>query len=136
MNTQLEQSIDIMAETLLQQLQTHVDNNDIESSDAIYSEWITPDSNDPQDGNYQFIYIPHFSNLWIKMTLNQQQLDQLKENYANQIIDGMDNKTLEQFAFDTIIQSMETWDTEDVLDDIKIIYDDELATEMLEEVSN
>jgi len=70
------------------------------------------------------------------MTLNQQQLDQLKENYANQIIDGMDMKTLEQFAFDTIIQSMETWDTEDVLDEIKLCYDDELATEMLEEVSN
>jgi len=70
------------------------------------------------------------------MTLNQQQLDQLKENYANQIIDGMDMKTLEQFAFDTIIQSMETWDTEDVLDEIKLCYDDELAIEMLEEVSN
>jgi hypothetical protein len=70
------------------------------------------------------------------MTLNQQQLDQLKENYANQIIDGMDTKTLEQFAFDAIIQSMETWDTEDVLDEIKLCYDDEVATEMFEEVSN
>ena len=70
------------------------------------------------------------------MTLNQQQLDQLKENYANQIIDGMDTKTLEQFAFDAIIQSMETWDTEDVLDEIKLCYDDEVAIEMFEEVSN
>lgn len=134
--SQLDQTIDIMAETMMQQLQTHVDNNDFESSDAIYSEWITPDSKDPQDGIYQFVYIPHFSSLWIKMTLNQQQLDQLKENYANQIIDGMDTKTLEQFAFDAIIQSMETWDTEDVLDEIKLCYDDEVAIEMFEEVSN
>ena len=49
MQITIEQSIDLMAETLLQQLQTHVDNNNIDYSDAIYDEWITPDSNDPQD---------------------------------------------------------------------------------------
>jgi hypothetical protein len=63
MQISVEQSIDLMAETLLQQLQIHVDNNNIENSDAIYDEWITPDSNDPQDGNYEFIYLPHFSNI-------------------------------------------------------------------------
>ena len=63
MQITIEQSIDLMAETLLQQLQIHVDNNNIDFSDAIYDEWITPDSNDPQDGNYEFIYLPHFSNI-------------------------------------------------------------------------
>ena len=63
MQISVEQSIDLMAETLLQQLQIHVDNNNIENSDAIYDEWITPDSNDPQDGNYEFIFLPHFSNI-------------------------------------------------------------------------
>ena len=63
MQINIEQSIDLMAETLLQQLHKHVDNNNIDYSDAIYDEWITPDSNDPQDGNYEFIYLPNFANI-------------------------------------------------------------------------
>jgi hypothetical protein len=70
------------------------------------------------------------------MTLSQAQLDQFKENYAYRILDGMDMKTLEQFAYDTIIHGMETWDEDDVIDEIKLCYDDETAEEMFEEVSN
>jgi hypothetical protein len=51
-------------------------------------------------------------------------------------LDGMDMKTLEQFAYDTIIHGMETWDEDDVIDEIKLCYDDETAEEMFEEVSN
>lgn len=59
----LEQSIDLMGETLLEQLEKHVKDNNIDYSDAIYSEWITPDSNDPQDGDYEFIYLPNYQNI-------------------------------------------------------------------------
>lgn len=59
----LEQSIDLMGETLLEQLEKHVKDNNIDFSDAIYEEWITPDSNDPQDGDYEFIYLPNYQNI-------------------------------------------------------------------------
>ena len=70
------------------------------------------------------------------MTLSQAQLDQFKEHYAYRILDGMDIKTLEQLAYDTIIESMANWDEDDVMDEIKLCYDDETATEMFEEVTN
>lgn len=57
-----QQSIDIMGQTLYNQLITHADNNDIENAHAIYSEWIV-DGLDPEDDSlsYEFTFLPLIS---------------------------------------------------------------------------
>lgn len=70
------------------------------------------------------------------MQLNQTQLNQLKENYTNKLLDGMDLKTLQIFVFETIMDSMIDWSDEDVIDEIKLNYDDNTAITMFEEVTN
>ena len=59
------------------------------------------------------------------MTLNEQQLDQLKLNYAEMIVDGMDMNTLITFAVESIEQNMKDWDEEDVKSEILDLYDEE-----------
>ena len=57
--------------------------------------------------------------------LNESQLFQLKENYVNMIIDGMDMDSLVQFAFDNIIENLKDWDEEDIKEEILACYDEE-----------
>ena len=64
--------------------------------------------------------------------MNNDQLDQLKENYANLIVDGMDMDTLVTFAIDSIIHNMETWDEEDLKEEILDLYDEETWTDLTE----
>ena len=59
------------------------------------------------------------------MTLNEQQLNQLKLNYAEMIVDGMDMNTLITFAVESIEQNMKDWDEEDVKSEILDLYDEE-----------
>ena len=59
------------------------------------------------------------------MTLNESQLDQLKLNYAEMIVDGMDMNTLITFAVESIEQNMKDWDEEDVKSEILDLYDEE-----------
>ena len=59
------------------------------------------------------------------MTLHEQQLDQLKLNYAEMIVDGMDMNTLITFAVESIEQNMKDWDEEDVKSEILDLYDEE-----------
>lgn len=65
--------------------------------------------------------------------LNNDQLDNLKEDYANLIVDGMDMNTLITFAVDTIIHNMETWDEEDVKGEITDLYGEETLNDLLPE---
>ena len=58
--------------------------------------------------------------------LNESQLFQLKENYVNMIIDGMDMDSLVQFAFDNIIENIKDWDEEDIKMEILECYDEEM----------
>ena len=58
--------------------------------------------------------------------LNESQLFQLKENYVNMIIDGMDMDSLVQFAFDNIIENIKDWDEEDIKMEIVECYDEEM----------
>jgi len=67
-------------------------------------------------------------------TLTEAQLNQLKENYANMLIDGMDMDTLCQFAFDTIMQNMEQWDQQDVSEEVTDLYDEEMLNDLMESV--
>ena len=45
-------------------------------------------------------------------------LDQLKLNYAEMIVDGMDMNTLITFAVESIEHNMKDWDEEDVKSEI------------------
>ena len=63
--------------------------------------------------------------------LNNDQLDNLKEDYANLIVDGMDMNTLITFAVDTIVHNMETWDEEDVKGEITDLYGEETLNDLL-----
>lgn len=66
------------------------------------------------------------------MTLNQEQLDKLKSHYVEMIIDGMDHKTIFQFAYDTIMHDIERWDEQDVKEEILECYDDEMWQDLVE----
>ena len=59
-NTIKQESVDLMAEQLYQQMVQHVDNDDYGNSDAIHSEWVV-DGKDPEDGEYEFIFIDYLS---------------------------------------------------------------------------
>lgn len=70
----------------------------------------------------------------IQITLNDMQLLQLKEAYANMIVDDMDMKTLCQFAFDSILSNLESYDQDDLKDEIVELYDEEVLNNLMEEV--
>jgi hypothetical protein len=58
--------------------------------------------------------------------MNPEQLNQLKENYINMIIDGMDMDSLVQFAFDNMFNNIKDWDEEDVKEEVLECYDEEV----------
>ena len=66
--------------------------------------------------------------------MNQEQLNTLKENYANLIVDGMDMDCLVQFALDSIMNDMEKWDEVDVKEEVLYLYDDETWKDLQESV--
>ena len=66
--------------------------------------------------------------------LNNMQLLQLKEAYVNMIVDDMDLKTLCQLAFDSIMTNLESYDQEDLKDEIVELYDEEVLNNLLTEV--
>jgi hypothetical protein len=55
------------------------------------------------------------------------------ENYARMILDGMDMKSLEQFAFDTLVDNLtKQFETVDeLIEEIKEIYDEEVAEDLI-----
>lgn len=67
------------------------------------------------------------------MTLSTEQLDQLKENYAEMIIDGMDMDSLCQFAFDMIIDNLKHFNENDMKEEVTHLYDEETWNDLLPE---
>lgn len=56
-----QQNIDILADHFMNRVEHFVDLNDIESCHALYSEYIV-DGQDPEDGEYQWTFIPSLIN--------------------------------------------------------------------------
>jgi len=56
-DTKYQEAVDIMGHHLYERLAVLVDENRIQDSDAVYSEWIV-DGRDPEDGSYEFTFIP------------------------------------------------------------------------------
>ena len=57
--------------------------------------------------------------------MNAEQLDQLKTNYAELIVEGMDMDTLITFAVESIEQNIKDWDENDVKSEILDYYGEE-----------
>ena len=58
--------------------------------------------------------------------MNKEQLDQLKNNYAEMIVDGMDMDTLITFAVEAIEDNIKDWDEQDVKEEIVDLYGEEV----------
>ena len=68
------------------------------------------------------------------MTLSNEQLSALIENYANHIIDGMDTVTLESMVYDLLVREYETYTEEQIIGEIEELYGEELVNDLLESV--
>lgn len=69
-------------------------------------------------------------NFWLQahskmMTLSEDKLQAIKENYASLILDGMDMRSLEAFAMESILQNMEMWDEKDIKEEVLDYYGEE-----------
>ena len=69
--------------------------------------------------------------------MNESDLQQLKENYANMIIDGMDMDSLCQMAFDLLLDAYKDCSEDDIKEEIIDLYDEEMLESLMpvEEVS-
>jgi di/tripeptidase len=63
--------------------------------------------------------------------MNNEQLNQLKENYANMIIDGMDMDSLCQMAFDMLMDAYKDCTEEDIKEEVLDLYDKELLESLM-----
>ena len=68
------------------------------------------------------------------MTLNSSQLEELIENYASLIIEGLDTKDLEAMVFDLLTREYETYTEEQIVGEIQELYGDEVAADLIESV--
>ena len=62
--------------------------------------------------------------------MNSKQLDELKANYASLIVDGMDMKSLEQFAIEMVEENMKNWTENDVKSEIMDFYGEDTWNDM------
>ena len=65
------------------------------------------------------------------MTLTTEQLNELKCNYAEMIVDDMDIKTLCQLAVETIEENMKDYEEEDVMAEILDLYGEETLEDLM-----
>ena len=68
------------------------------------------------------------------MTLNKAQFEQFVENYDSDIVAGLDVDQLATIAFDLLVREYETYTEEQIVNEIKEIYDEEYAQNLLESV--
>ena len=63
------------------------------------------------------------------MTINQ--IDQLKNAYAEMIVEGMDMKSLITFAVESIEQNLKDYDLNDIKEEIIDCYGEDVLSDML-----
>jgi aminoglycoside phosphotransferase family enzyme len=51
---------------------------------------------------------------------------ELVEKYAEQIMDSMDMKTMEQFVFDTLVENLNNYSESELINEIRECYGDEM----------
>ena len=65
--------------------------------------------------------------------MNDSELLTLKENYINMIIDGMDMDSLCQLAYDLLLDSYQECTEDEMINEIKDLYDEETLVDLLPE---
>ena len=70
------------------------------------------------------------------MTLNKAQFQQLIDNYANHIIEGLDIDSMEIMLFDLITAEYADYTEEQIIAEIDELYGEEFATDLLESVTS
>lgn len=65
--------------------------------------------------------------------MNDAELFQLKENYINMIIDGMDVDSLCQMAYDLLLDSYKDCSEDEMIEEIKDLYDEETLIDLIPE---
>jgi hypothetical protein len=68
------------------------------------------------------------------MKLNTAQFDQLVENYANHIIEGLDNDSMEVMLYDLLLHEYGKYTEEQIVGEIDELYGSWVAQELLESV--
>jgi len=75
------------------------------------------------------------SNLYTEIlkfeAMNDTQLANLKSNYVEMIIDGMDMKTMEALVYDMLIESYELYSEDDMKDEIVDSYGEEILEDLM-----
>jgi hypothetical protein len=69
------------------------------------------------------------------MTLSQVQIEELRQTYAEILVDGMDMDDLVSFAIDTIVDHLPATESE-LVEEISRFYDDEFVEDLMESVKN
>ena len=70
------------------------------------------------------------------MTLTNEQLSELIDNYANMVIDRMDIDTLTQFAYESLVVGFNKYSEKELLSEIQELFDDETLEMLMESVAN
>ena len=63
--------------------------------------------------------------------MNQEQLNQLKENYCEMIIDGMDIDCLVQMCHDLLMDAYKDCSEDDIKEEILDLYDEEMLEDLM-----
>jgi len=64
---------------------------------------------------------------------------ELVEKYAEQIMDSMDTKSMEQFVFDTLVENLNNYSESELINEIRDVYGDEVLEDFgveIKEVPN
>mgnify|MGYP003326631208 CR=1 FL=1 len=69
--------------------------------------------------------------LQTEMTMNKEQLDTLKSNYCEMIIDGMDVDCLIQTCYDLLMDAYKDSTEEELKEEIVSLYDDEMLADLM-----
>ena len=63
--------------------------------------------------------------------MNDTQLANLKSNYVEMILDGMDMKTMEALVYDMLIESYELYSEDEMKEEILSDYDEEMLESLM-----
>ena len=80
--------------------------------------------------NPQSLTLSQFNKM-TEQSPNKQDLEQLVENYAWHIIDGLDHKSADQMLFDLLTREYEKYTEEDIKEEILDLYDEETLNDLM-----
>jgi hypothetical protein len=66
------------------------------------------------------------------MTLTTEQFNKFVENYVSLIMEGMDAESIEMMVYDLLVREYQTHSEEQIVAEIKELYSDELAADLME----